>query len=244
MTDATAKTPSWLPLESNPEVLNPFIKRLGVPGDWCFTDVFGLDEELLAMVPQPCVALCLLFPSKNISKAHRAEMLSKRPTDADPPPVFFLQQGDDMGNACGTIAAVHAVANAAASGHFALGDGALRGFLERAGPLSIPERGLALHHTTELQELSDATAASGETEGAGTDDAQGQHFITFVPFAGMLYELDGRTFDQAGVAFPVCHGPTTDETFLLDAAKVIREEFMARDPGSINFNVTALCKAD
>jgi len=227
-------------------VLNPFIRRLGVPGDWEFTDVFGLDDELLAMVPQPCAALCLLFPSQNISQAHREAMRAKRPAggSADNTPVFFLQQHDDMGNACGTIAAVHAVANAAAAGNFALQDGPLSGFLDKAAPLSIPERGLALQHATEMQELSDATAASGETEGAGTDDAQGQHFITFVPLAGQLYELDGRTFDAQGVAFPVCHGPTSSETFLQDAAKVIKEEFMARDPTSINFNITALVKAD
>ena len=61
----------------------------------------------------------------------------------------------------------------------------------------------------ELQTLSDATAAAGETEGAGTDDAQGQHFIAFVNFQGMLYELDGRNFDhdaEGGEAQPVCHG--------------------------------------
>ena len=181
---------SWLPLESNPDVLNPFIRRLGVPGDWEFTDVFGLDDELLAMVPQPCAALCLLFPSQNISQAHREAMRAKRPAggSADTP-VFFLQQHDDMGNACGTIAALHAVANAAAAGNFALQDGPLSGFLDKAAPLSIPERGLALQHATEMQELSDATAASGETEGAGTDDAQGQHFITFVPLAGQLYAM-------------------------------------------------------
>ena len=212
---------SWLPLESNPDVLNPFIRRLGVPGDWEFTDVFGLDDDLLAMVPQPCAALCLLFPSQNISQAHRDAMRAKQPGSAGTP-VFFLQQHDEMGNACGTIAAVHAVANAAAAGNFALQDGPLSGFLDKATPLSITERGLALQQATEMQELSDATAASGETEGAGTDDAQGQHFISFVPVAGQLYELDGRTLDEQGVAFPVCHGPTSSATFLKDAAKVIK----------------------
>jgi hypothetical protein len=31
----------WLPLESNPDVLNPFIARLGCPEAWGFTDVYG-----------------------------------------------------------------------------------------------------------------------------------------------------------------------------------------------------------
>ena len=52
--------------------------------------------------------------------------------------------------------------------------------------------------------------------------AQGQHFISFVPVAGQLYELDGRTLDEQGVAFPVCHGPTSSATFLKDAAKAIK----------------------
>ena len=81
-------------------------------------------------------------------------------------------------------------------------------------------------------------------EGSSTDDAMNSHFISFVQIDGQLYELDGRTWDDKGTAFPVCHGPTTDETFVSDAAKVIREDFMARDPENMNFNVTALCKLE
>jgi ubiquitin carboxyl-terminal hydrolase L3 len=101
-----------------------------------------------------------------------------------------------------------------------------------------------LASTKELQEMSDATAAAGETEGAGTDDANDSHFICFLHFKGKLYELDGRTWDESGAAFPVVHGDTTPENWLADAAKVIREDFMARDPENVNFNVTALCKLE
>jgi len=63
-------------------------------------------------------------------------------------------------------------------------------------------------------------------------------------FLGMLWELDGRTADEKGTAFPVCHGETSGETFLADAACVIRDDFMARDAENLNFNITAFCKLD
>jgi ubiquitin carboxyl-terminal hydrolase L3 len=239
---------SWLPLESNPEVLNPYLKKLGVPENWGFCDVFGFDDELLAMLPQPCVALALLFPSEKIAPARREAFFARaQEQPAAPPELFFLQQHDGIGNACGTVACIHAIANAAGAHNFELEEGPLRNFLDTAKPLDVAQRGWELLKAQELQTLSDATAASGETAGAGTDDAQGQHFIAFVAMRGMLYELDGRNFQREGanaVAFPICHGATTPETFVSDAAKVIREDFMARDPTSLNFNCTALCKLD
>ena len=42
----------WPALESNPEVLSNFLYGVGVPTTYSFTDVYGLDEEMLAMVPQ------------------------------------------------------------------------------------------------------------------------------------------------------------------------------------------------
>lgn len=244
----TRGTPSWLPLESNPDVLNPFCKRLGLPDGFGFADVFGLDEELLCMIPQPCFALCLLYPSGNISRSRRTELRTKRAegeAPAVPGSLFYVQQHDDIGNACGTIATIHALANGALAGGFDLEDDSpLKNFMLKTADMDCGERGWTLAGEKALQELSDATAASGETQGAGTDDAQNQHFIAFVLREGRLFELDGRTFDENGVAFPVDHGEADPDTFVSKAAAVIRTEFMARDPENMNFNVTALCRLE
>mmetsp|Transcript_37638 Transcript_37638/g.48689 ORF Transcript_37638/g.48689 Transcript_37638/m.48689 type:complete len:201 (-) Transcript_37638:141-743(-) len=199
------------------------------------------------MVPQPCVALCLLFPSPKISPVRREERSEKFLSGDQklPSDVFYLQQHDNIGNACGTIASIHAVVNAANQGHFAITPGSiLEKFYNKTLPMDVSERGWELSRTTDLQEMSDATAAAGETTGAGTDDANDSHFISFVNVGGVLYELDGRMRTKDEVAFPVAHGPTTPESFVSDAARVIREDFMTRDPENMNFVVTALCKLD
>ena len=66
-----SKLQRWLPIESNPEVMNKFLHNCGLPADkWAITDVYGLDEALLAMLPQPVLSLMLLFPINEKYKEH------------------------------------------------------------------------------------------------------------------------------------------------------------------------------
>ncbi|GMI18392.1 hypothetical protein TrLO_g15662 [Triparma laevis f. longispina] len=241
---STSPTPQWLPLESNPSILNPFIHRLGCPTSHEFTDVWGLDPDLLAMLPGPCVAMCLLYPSDTISGVRRGELRENK-KDVEEPKLFFTQQHDACGNACGTIACIHSVINAAQNGSFSLDSSSvLSKFQKDTSSLPAFERGQKLVECTDLHSASNSTAQSGETEGAGTNDNQNQHFISFVLLKNHIYELDGRTLDSNGKAFPVDHGETSAESFAVDVGKIIKDDFMARDPTSIHFNITALCKIE
>merc|ERR1711879_855164 len=107
------KRGNWLALESNPGPLNKFATRMGLPGDYAFCDIYGLDPELLNFVPQPVLAVMLLFPSSEKIKEFKTkqmEELTKNPQKINKD-LFYLHQHDDIGNACGTIAMMHALTN-------------------------------------------------------------------------------------------------------------------------------------
>ncbi|KAK0180850.1 hypothetical protein PV327_003187 [Microctonus hyperodae] len=59
-----------IPLESNPDVMTKFIHQLGVPSKWTLVDVYGLDQDVLAIVPKPTLALILLYPHSKKAQAY------------------------------------------------------------------------------------------------------------------------------------------------------------------------------
>uniref|UniRef100_A0A3Q0SWX9 Ubiquitin carboxyl-terminal hydrolase n=1 Tax=Amphilophus citrinellus TaxID=61819 RepID=A0A3Q0SWX9_AMPCI len=207
-------SPRWLPLESNPEVCF-FVSCLGMKSSWQFGDVYGLDPELLSMVPRPVCAVLLLFPvteKYEAFKQEQEEKLKDQPQEVSPG-VYFIKQ--TIGNACGTIGLIHAVAN----------NQALLEFGEFS--LFCNEVSIRVTHESSAQE--------GQTEAPSLDEKVNLHFIAFVNVGGHLYELDGSK------SFPIVHGKTSEDTFLEDAVEVCKV-FMARDPQEVRFTIIALSK--
>ncbi|XP_049881062.1 ubiquitin carboxyl-terminal hydrolase isozyme L3 [Pectinophora gossypiella] len=228
-------TESLIPLESNPEVLNKFLQKLGVPSDWAVVDVMGLDTEMLSWVPRPVLAVLLLFPISDNYKEHKdkeeAEILSKgQEITSD---IFYMKQ--NLSNSCGTVALVHSVANN--TDRIKLTEGHMKKFLDEAKGLDAAARGILMEKNEGIINAHKELALEGQTNTPGADDEVVHHFIAFVHKDGALYELDGRK------AFPINHGPTTPDSLLEDSAKVCKE-FMARDPSDVRFTVLALAAAD
>lgn len=227
-------SPRWLPLESNPEVMSKFLNSLGMKPTWQFGDVYGLDPELLNMVPRPVCAVLLLFPITEKYEAFKQEeedKLKNQKQDISSD-VYFIKQ--TIGNACGTIGIIHAVANNLKHLEFN-SDSALKKFIEKTSKMNAEERAAFLEKDESIRVTHESSAQEGQTEAPSADERVNLHFISFVNVGGQLYELDGRK------PFPIVHGKTSEETFLEDAVDVCKI-FMARDPDEVCFTIIALSK--
>ncbi|KAJ3299192.1 Ubiquitin carboxyl-terminal hydrolase isozyme L3 [Borealophlyctis nickersoniae] len=231
MTKATAH---WIPLESNPQVMNKvafvrYMERLGVTSQLEFTDVWGLDPELLQFIPRPVAAVVLLFPItpkyEEFRKAEEERIKSQGQTVS--PNLYFVRQ--TIGNACGTIGLLHALANNGE--RLQLGDGPLKHILEKTKDKSPDERAGCLEDSDDLAKVHEESSQEGQTAAPSPESDVDTHFICFVQRDGSLYEMDGRK------PFPINHGSCTD--LLTDSVKVIKG-FMERDPDNLNFTVIAL----
>jgi ubiquitin carboxyl-terminal hydrolase L3 len=51
-----------MPLESNPEVINQFIQKIGLKTDlFAFTEMLSTEEWALEMIPQPALGILFLY---------------------------------------------------------------------------------------------------------------------------------------------------------------------------------------
>lgn len=230
--------PVWLPLESNPDIMTRYAASLGCEaaanGHVCFVDVFGLDDELLAMVPQRVEAVMLVFPisdayCKWASERESSSLLPEgSPSNIGP---FFVRQ--TIGNACGTIGIIHALCNTKAAASSAVKGSFLEKLLCMQG--STPEeRAKFLAEDTTVEAAQAAAAQEGQTVAPRVDEPCHLHFVCFIVHGGLLLEMDGR---KAG---PVVHGKCEPCELLSAAAHVIRE-IAALDPTNMNLSVMALC---
>ncbi|KAB2622759.1 ubiquitin carboxyl-terminal hydrolase isozyme L3-like [Pyrus ussuriensis x Pyrus communis] len=226
--DETPSAKRWLPLEANPDVMNQFLWGLGLQEDEaeCY-DVYGLDGELLDMVPKPVLAVLFLYPIT--TKTEEERMMQANEKQEPKGNVYFMKQ--TVGNACGTIGLLHAVGNINSEIKL-VEDSFLDRFFKKTASMDPMQRAAFLESDTEVEVAHSVAANGGDTEASDNADT---HFICFACVDGELYELDGR---KSG---PISHGPSSPNSLLQDAAKVI-QGMIQKNPDSLNFNVIAISK--
>ena len=234
-------TPKYfIPLESNPDVLNKYAVKLGatnIPSAYQFCDVFGLDDDLLAFVP-PQIAAILLFPITKDTENLRHTQQQQQQDHTSTATPFYMKQ--TIGNACGTIGLLHCLANAPQI-HLTP-DSFLDHFITATTGMSPEQRGQFLEHpphgAPSIDSIHEEAARGGDTQAPPADADIDLHFVAFVPFQGRLWELDGR---KAG---PVDHGELNDtNVFLKDVAAVVKKDFIEKSNGSLQFSIIALSQS-
>lgn len=183
------------------------------------------------MVAPPVLAVLFLYRIKDSTEAFRKEEDEKIKADGQvlSSQVYYMKQ--TVGNACGTVGLLHAAMNNQERLTFEPGS-FLASFYEKTKD-KTPEE---IADILEADDALDTAHESAASEGQSHQISEGEvdtHFVCFVEKEGSLYELDGRK------SFPINHGPSSPETLLQDAAKVV-DKFIARDPEELRFTIVAL----
>ncbi|KAG6967141.1 hypothetical protein JG688_00006458 [Phytophthora aleatoria] len=215
----------WFPLESNPEVMNSYVDKMGFPtSQFSFCDVLSTEEWALAMVPTPVVGVIMLFPIKAHTEEADKQEAARIEKDGQTvsPNVYYMRQ--TVGNACGTVGILHAIGNMRHLVQLTPGS-YLDKFFNKTKTKSPEEIAQYLEEDDELEETHGSAAEAGQSEQLeSVDDPINTHFVCFSCVDGNLYELDGRK------KRPINHGPSSPDTVLQDACQVIKK-FMAQDEG-------------
>ncbi|CAH7671453.1 hypothetical protein PPACK8108_LOCUS6229 [Phakopsora pachyrhizi] len=242
----------WLPLESNPDVMNRWSSTLGLDTDRVsFTDVYSLDDDLLSIVPTPVYAVLMLFPISVAYESHREDeemRLNEIRSTTDPSIIENLESGlvfikQTIGNACGTIGLLHALSN---NPEVPIKENsALKDFIKSCKDTKDPiKRAKLLESNLEISSVHDDLSRSGQSRVPEENEEVNLHFVCFVKSSvsiksgssdskeDRLVELDGRK------SFPIDHGRL--ETDLLHGIIPIVKRFIDLSNNNLQFNLIAL----
>ena len=203
---------STTPLPNDPGIFSKYAENLGLDlNSATFYDVLGFVPHLYSMTPQPVYAVILLYSVGK--KGGPLDTRFKQPIPDDqipsPQPWFTLQT---VHNSCGLLSILHAILNNL--DHVKLKpDSWLANFAKETANLTPEQRARVIHNDDTLFSVHENAAKQSDDQ---TKELPTDHYITFINFAGKLWELDGKKPQ------PICHGET--QNLLADSIAVIKEQ--------------------
>lgn len=214
----------WIPMESNPQSMNSFLAKVGVRPHIQVVDVFGFDDELLAMIEGKVEGLMLCYSIRNAPKSEVDEEAKKE--------MYFMRQ--TISNACATIAFIHLLANKCTDSDWEP-NSSLLSFIRDSNKLKPEDKAGKFEHCESIASAHEEVSHEGQTEAPAASEPVEYHFISIINHRNNLYEMDGR---KSG---PINHGATSDATFLKDAVNVVRK-FINLADDKTNFSLQAVVR--
>jgi ubiquitin carboxyl-terminal hydrolase L3 len=149
--------------ENNPNVMNQLAAKLGLSSELQFYDVYSLDEEQLAHIPRPALALLVIIPlTPAWDRSRKAEDADKEPytgSGPDEPVIWFKQT---IGHACGSIGLLHSVINGPAV-DFIKRDSDLAAIRSLAIPLDMTKRAEMLYNSGPFELAHKSVELAGDS---------------------------------------------------------------------------------
>lgn len=216
----------WIPMESNPEVMNPFLRTIGIKQHVKIVDVLGFDDMLLEMVEGKVEGLIMLYPLKKDPGSD----LSYEENSTNK--LYFMKQ--TIRNACATMAIIHLVANQCNDGDFEP-NSSIKKFIDESKQFDPDVKANRFESCQSIATAHEQATNEGQTDAPSASDSVEYHFICFIHRLDTIYEMDGRA------RAPINRGPTSQKTFLKDAMKVC-ESYVKSDPSNPNFSILAFVR--
>lgn len=176
------------------------------------------------MIPQPALSFVLLFPITEENESLKIQ--EDNDESYVPDNVWFIKQ--TIGNACGTIAILHSIANNQDQIKLEQ-DSFLSKFLKKSENLNPQERANLLENDDEIVEKHEKNATESTLD---TGDDTDIHFVAFIEKDGKIFELDGRR------SKPQYRGET--QNFLTDTAAICRARMQLNPRSWTKFSALAL----
>lgn len=201
--------------------------------------VMLLDSYFYILLLRRSVSHILYFISLQEDKRSKAEFAAQSDSGVKiPENIWYTCQ--TVGNACGTIAILHLLANLPErEGYSKFKPGSwIEKFMTKTAAADKDARAEALEDDNEIEA---AHSAAERQSAAHFDSANGEevdtHFIALVGVNGRLYEFDGR---KGGV---IDHGVINEEEGIKGAAGKVMMGFMERLEGENRFNIIAVANS-
>lgn len=215
----------WTTIESDPGVFTELVEMIGVK-DVQFEEIYSFSKETFSHL-EPVYGLIFLFKYTG-TKTDKSKIVN------DVEGLYFANQ--TVPDACATQAILSVLLNQ--DNNIDIGDH-LRDFKKNTIDLSNKLRGVAIGNDELIRRSHNSFR---RPEGISVVDKFAQpsdevyHFVSYIPFNGRLYELDGL---QNG---PIDHGECDEKNWLDVVIPIIENRIAVYSQAEVGFNLMAVIK--